>query len=457
MRSGTVLAAVLVVAALAATVAVGVLFLMRAEVGAQTARSRGEQAYSAALSGLGFSKALLAAGPSDPALWYDNPEFFHNRLAQDDGSDQWYFSVYADNPLNEGEVRYGLSDEAARLNLNVADEETLRRFAAVPPELVDALLDWRDSDDEPRREGAEQTDYYDRLALPYRVRNGRLRTLEETFLIKGFTASVVYGEDANLNGILDPSEDDANETFPLDDRNGVLNRGLYGLATVWSYEPNVDQEGGPRLDLNGDVGALEDLGLSPGLLAFIKIYRSEGGTFKGPADLVEMEYTIKQAHPEFPELKAGDVVASQLEAGDLAILCDRLTVGSARTLVGLVNVNTARPEVLAALPGVDENLARQIADVRTGLDPETRSTIAWLYTQGVVDAATFRALAPLLTARGFQYRVRSIGFGARSGQFRILEAVLDTAGGRPQVIYARDLTRLGLPFALAPEELQGRR
>ena len=457
MPSGTVLAAVLVVAALAATVAVSVLYLMRAEVGAQTARSRGERAYGAALSGLEFSMALLAARSAEPPLWDDNPEFFHNRLAQDDGSDQWYFTVYADSPLSEDQVRFGLSDESARLNLNTADEETLRRFAPLPPELVDALLDWRDADDEPRREGAEQTDTYDRLPLPYRVRNGPLRTLEEVFLIKGFNASVVYGEDANLNGLLDPNEDDSNVTFPLDDRDGALNRGLYGLATVWSYEPNVDRQGDRRLDLNGDASALEDLGLSEGVLAFIKIYRAEGNTFKHPSDLVEMEYQLKQAHPEFPDLKAGDTVAVQLEPGDLAVLLDRLTVGSARRVAGLVNVNAARPEVLAALPAMDEALARQIADVRTGLDAETRSTIAWLYTQGVLDAPAFKALAPKLTARSFQYRVRSIGFGAGCGQFRVLEAVVDVAGARPQVLYARDLTRLGLPLALNAEELQGRR
>jgi len=44
-----------------------------------------------------------------------------------------------------------------------------------------------------------------------------------------------------------------------------------------------------------------------------------------------------------------------------------------------------------------------------------------------------------------------VGYGVTSGQFRVLEAIVDLAGGSPQIVYLRDLTRLGLPFALAGE------
>jgi len=450
---GTVLAAVLVVAALAATVAVSVLFMMRAEVGAEAARSRSEQAYNAAMSGMQFAMLLVAGSRDDPTVWYDNPDILKNRLVFDDGSDQWYFTVYADNQQDKEHSRFGLTDEASKLNLNEADEETLRRMPALPGELVDALLDWRDQDGETRSEGAEQ-DYYDTLPQPYTVRNGPLRTIEEALLIKGFNAGVVYGEDANLNGLLDLNEDDGDDTFPPDDRDGSLNRGLYGLTTVWSWEPNTDRQGQARIDLNGAAAAIAGAGLSSSLMSFIAIYRAEGNRIAQPSDLVEMQYQVKQPHREFPELRPGDVVVPAFEEADLAILMDRFTTSTGQKINGLVNVNTARAEVLAALPGLDENLARQIVDVRTGLDPDARGTTAWLYTSGVLDAAAFKAVAPKLTTRGFQYHVTCIGFGARCGQYRIMEGVVDLAEAQPRLVYLRDLTRVGPPFALNADELE---
>jgi hypothetical protein len=452
-RRGTVLATVLVVAALAATVAVSVLFLMRAEAGAFAAHARGEQAWRTAMSGLRFAAAVAGAHSGDSELWYDNPEIFQNQLVYDDGADRWHFTIYAENPIDSKSVRYGLEDEAAKLNINTADEETLAAFSPVPVELVDALLDWRDADDEPRSLGAEQV-YYDQLLYPYLARNGRLRTLEEALLIKGFTGAVVYGEDANLNGLLDLNEDDGDDTFPPDDRDGALARGLYGLATVWSSEPNVDREGRARIDLNSEPDRLAQEGLSDPLVDFLRVYRAEGGTLEHPADLLEMEYRVQREHREFPDLRRGDILVADVQPEDLVILVDRTTTTKEETLVGLVNVNTAQVEVLAALPGMDESLARQIVDVRTGLDAEARSTIAWLYTTGVMDAEGFRRAAPSLTARSFQYRVRSIGFGARCGRYRIVEGVLDLTGPAPRLVYVRDLTRMGLPFALDAEAIQ---
>jgi hypothetical protein len=116
-----------------------------------------------------------------------------------------------------------------------------------------------------------------------------------------------------------------------------------------------------------------------------------------------------------------------------------------------VNINTARAEVLATVPGLDANLAQEIVDVRGGLDAETKATVAWLYTQNLLDADEFKAVAPHVTARGFQFSVQCVGFGVPCGRYRVLEAVLDLAGPVPRIAYLRDITRLGMPFALDPE------
>ena len=75
-RGGLVLVAVLVLVALAAMIAAGLLFSVRADVTAAAAAEGGEQAYAAALSGLRAAMAAVQTSPDDPAAWYDNPAAF---------------------------------------------------------------------------------------------------------------------------------------------------------------------------------------------------------------------------------------------------------------------------------------------------------------------------------------------------------------------------------------------
>jgi hypothetical protein len=71
-----------------------------------------------------------------------------------------------------------------------------------------------------------------------------------------------------------------------------------------------------------------------------------------------------------------------------------------------------------------------------------------------LEADRFKEVAPRLTARSYQFSVRCVGFGVPCGQYRVLEAVVDLAGRTPRLAYVRDVTRLGLPFALDPERLE---
>lgn len=74
-------------------------------------------------------------------------------------------------------------DRLARLLENLGTDNDL--------ELVDALLDWLDKDDDPSGLGGAETAYYQTLAAPYPAKNGRLDTLDELLLVKGFTPEVV--------------------------------------------------------------------------------------------------------------------------------------------------------------------------------------------------------------------------------------------------------------------------
>ena len=459
-RRGMILVAVLVVTALVTMVAASLLFRMRAETAASAAKGRGDQAYEAALSGLEFATAVLQDYAGDMDVWYDNPDIFVNQLVADDGANAWYFTVYGDDPLAQDNPRYGASDESGKINLNAATADQLVGLAGLTEELVDCLLDYIDADSEARREGAEQ-EYYDNLPHPYVIPNGPLATLEELLLVKGFDGTIVYGEDANLNGRLDPNEDDGDETFPPDNGDGRLDQGLRGVATVYSSGTDLDSKGNARIDLNAGPPP-EDLGLPDDTRRFIDIYLAEGNKFKHPSELLEMRYEVKQEHKDYADVPVGTEIASGVGAEELPLVMDRLTTVSTGGeekggVAGLVNVNTAPVEALARLPGLDPNLAQQVVDVRRNLDAQTKATVAWLYAQNLVDADAFKKVAPLVTARSSQFSLRCVGFGVPCGRFRVIEAVLDLAGKTPRVLYLRDITRLGLPFALNADFVERRR
>src|ERR1043166_6895475 len=50
---------------------------------------------------------------------------------------------------------------------------------------------------------------------------------------------ILYGEDANLNGLLDPNENDGPQTLPDDNRDGRLDHGIFEYLTVYSRQPNA--------------------------------------------------------------------------------------------------------------------------------------------------------------------------------------------------------------------------
>ena len=100
------------------------------------------------------------------------------------------------------------------------------------PELINALLDWRDADNDTREGGAE-SDYYNTLEPPYNAKNGPFDSIEELLLVKGFNAAILYGEDVNRNGILDENENDGPESFPpYDNHDGTLDRGIAHYLTI---------------------------------------------------------------------------------------------------------------------------------------------------------------------------------------------------------------------------------
>src|SRR5687767_11300410 len=146
-QRGFVLAAVLVVIMMASMVAVSLLFRIKAEDTAVAAGAGGEQAWSAAMSGVYEAMRIASAITAEDTDWQDNPVLFHQRLVFDDAVDQWFFTIYSYRDNEEAKLHFGLADEASKLNLHTATEEMLTRLPGLTPYLVHGFLDFVDRDD----------------------------------------------------------------------------------------------------------------------------------------------------------------------------------------------------------------------------------------------------------------------------------------------------------------------
>ena len=456
---GMILAAVLVVVALSAMVAAGVMFRISAETKAASAADHQAQAYAAAYSGVQKALAVAVANRDDMLVWHDNPDLFRNRFVASDGVNDWYFCVYSPADPGQLEVRYGLTDEAGKVNLNAGQAALLEQLPGMNGDLVDCLIDYIDGDDEPRPRGAEQAAY------DFAIRNRpMIWTLEELLLVRGFTGQVVYGDDVNFNGLLDPNEDDADMSFPPDNADGVCDRGLLGCATVVSYDYDNDNEGRVRVNVNADAQALRRAGLPNQTMQFLTIWKQQNRpAFTHPAQLWGLSIEYQDVERDSRGRAAGRetrVIDSGITAENLDLVLDRLTPRprGGQMIRGQINVNTAPLEVLQAIcraAGVSEDIAGRIVQERLGQDPADLVTPAWIVRAGIVDdPATFAKLAPYLTARARQFRLYSVGFSVPAGRFCVLEAVIDLARPTPRIAYLRDVTRNGVPFALDIEEIQ---
>ncbi len=98
----------------------------------------------------------------------------------------------------EPEIRYGLVDEERKINLNlVKSRDVLQRLfkecGGLPKDeaqaMAEALIDWRDEDDDASMSGAESR-YYKGLNPPYAPRNQALKALPELLYIKGMTPAI---------------------------------------------------------------------------------------------------------------------------------------------------------------------------------------------------------------------------------------------------------------------------
>ena len=336
-----------------------------------------------------------------------------------------YFWVLHSNLEDDDDYAYGLTDEASKINLNSASEEMLLKLPGMTAELAASIIDWRDEDSEVSTGGAEN-EYYLLQPEPYNCKSAPLQTVEEILLIKGASAELLYGEDTNLNGILDDHENDGDLSAPSDDRDGRLDTGFYDYVTVYSVEANTDSEGNERINVN-DSGSRSDI--QTALQEVVKEERA--------LEIMNMVST----NPSYDNL-LDFYFQVGLTSEEFAPLADKLTTSDDETLPGLVNVNTASKEVLLCLPGLEESEAEALLSYRERNDEQT--SLAWVVDVLERDKAV--AIGSYITARSSQYSADIVCLSGNGRAYKRYKAVFDVQTGSPRMVYWKSLTSFGWPL-----------
>jgi general secretion pathway protein K len=154
-----------------------------------------------------FKASMLTRAAIQAARAVLQQDFLRDKKTgeQYDGpADLWAMPIknYA---IGDGLLSAQIQDERGKLNLNdlaahTGDElqkktkiqrlERLFALLQINPDLVDALVDWVDQDDNPQPAGAESL-YYQSQKPAYRAANGPLPSLGDLRLVKGFTPDIV--------------------------------------------------------------------------------------------------------------------------------------------------------------------------------------------------------------------------------------------------------------------------
>lgn len=320
------------------------------------------------------------------------------------------------------QVYFGLVDESSKLDLNAPwlTVDLMMNLPGMTTELAAAILDWRDTDSDVNASGGAEDETYQRRSPPYRCKNGPFETVEELRLVNGAYLESLYGEDANLNGTLDPNENDADGSVPMDNRDGRLDSGMLDYFTVYSRQPTLDQYGSTRLNVatlntaagrNNLVTLLNTVGVGNA--------QEIAGRVQGGVNSILQFY-----------------IASQMTEEDFMKLEPSLTMAT----TGSVNVNTASEAVLSCVPGIGLDNAPTLVSYRRS-NPDRLKSIAW-----VKDALTQQVAiqaGPYLIGRTFNISADIAAVGHHGRGYRRVKFVFDTTEGPPMIRYRQDLTHLG--------------
>ncbi len=326
------------------------------------------------------------------------------------------------DPLRQETSTFGLVDECGKVNLNTATLEILEALPNMTPELAAAIIDWRDEDEEPGENGAEN-ETYGRLTPPRAAKNAPFESVEELRLVNGATLEILYGEDANLNGVLDPNENDGDRSPPFDNRDGRLDMGVLEYFTVYSRQPNTRSDGTPRINVTNQQSRQDLNTLMQELFGDDRAAEIINNLAGSPVQSVLAFYA-----------------ASKMTEAEYAQVRTEISASDETVVEGLININTASEAVLKAIPGIGTQFAPSIVSYRIA-HPDQLNSFAWgaslLEEQTIAEAGRF------LTDQTYQFTADVAAIGPFGRGYHRIRFLFDNSEDTPKIIYRLDQTVLG--------------
>jgi len=472
-RKGVALVMVLWLMVILSAVALGTSFVSRLRLQATRNSADGVRALFCARAGVEAAMAQLKADRNRVLAVTDLRESAEQTYQNVEVGDGSYTLFVGAAESGSAQPDFGIVDEAGKLNLNTATEEMLRKLPGMTEELAAGIVQLRQESD-------------------------TLYDLADLLLLEGVDLSLLYGEDQNGNGLLDPNEDDGDESWPPDNSDGELGRGLAPYVTCSSAVRNVTSDGSARVNVNtagadeitrgvsginqqqadsiiehrknGQLGSIADL---LDVMLVEKVEQSEdgqngqqgrssgqrnreedssqggaearggeeGGSSGGTRDgRGQGERQGSRTGGSSGETQVRTTNKNAFSVEDLKRIADAVTTSDEETLQGVINVNTAPVQVLACLPGVEEELAVQIADAR----PETGfQSIGDLLDVPGLTTEVFKQMCGSVSVRSDVFGVQSFGvLTAPDGTLAAcccVWAVIDVTGDQVKLNVWREL------------------
>jgi type II secretory pathway component PulK len=328
---------------------------------------------------------------------------------------------------------WGLVDEGSKLNLNVVTYEMLLNLPRITPEIAASIVDWRDGDDEVTESGVE-SDWYLRQNPAYYAKNTNYDTVGELRLVAGMDLDLLFGEDANLNGIVDLNENDSDTSMPFDNRDARLDPGFMEYFTTYTRIST----NGTNINIQADVSALIEERFGEARVRQL--------TLVPPPNSQNIGQQQQQQQGQAPQW--GSIlefyVTSGLTPEEMAQIEGYLVCPNATN--ALLNINTATEAAMACIPGIGIELAPQVVAYRQSNASQSKS-IAWIMEALSWNAqehmANVREVGPWICGRSFQFSADIAAVGRHGRGYKRVKYVFDVANGYAQTKVRQDLAYLG--------------
>ena len=338
----------------------------------------------------------------------------------------------------DGQLYLGPMDESSKLNINTVsvDEMVEMDLDGLSQDVIDAIVDSRDDDDEVSLMGAEE-DFYRNRNLNYEPRNADLKSLAEMELIAGVWPESLRGPDTRLLNNFDTSV--------------AMEPGWGEFFTAYTTTKSMTPDGLPRFRLDDaeESEIAEYFGLTPEQAAAVKSFATAGGD-------VRLESIVAQGISDGNTRTGGrssrrtglstSGVGSAQESENDALLSlaqhrmilEEGWIGDLETtLPGRLNLNTATLKALETVFSFDITLAEDVLALRSSKEGGLTSILDLLET-GRITPEILGAIGHRLTTTGSVYAITSRGRSRNGDIETAMFVVVDRSSLPIQILEYRE-------------------